>query len=238
MHLSKRLRRLGVVAVAIIAGTAVGFALSAGSGASASASPGSRTMAAMSMTPGHGENDFGMTHAFFHGHSARFTYSHGYFCDTSVSAQSSTKCEVGQKWNHAPSAQHDPLFITVPLGFKPKKMVDCPANLTCVDHPMTVDMTRLEPALKPLYPQFTDAQLTDALKNFMTPGHDHFITTKNGGRREWWDVRVVGVTSPAVYKKIKHHQSFSYIQKLIKHKNKNVVGPIPSNIFLFFSVQR
>jgi hypothetical protein len=194
--------------------------------------------AAQGSSPGRGENDFGMTHAYFRGHAVKFTYSHGYFCDTSVSSKSSTGCEVGQKWNKAPSGDHDPLFITVPLGFKPKKMVDCPANLTCVDHPTTVDMTRLEPALKPLYPQYTDAQLTAALQDFMTPEHDHFITTRAGGKREWWDVYVVGVTSPKVFRKIQQHRSYGYVRKLIRQKNKNVVGPIPSNIFLFFSVQK
>ena len=37
------------------------------------------------------------------------------------------------------------------------KMLECPAGLICVDHPGTIDMTRLEPALKPLYPTLTDA---------------------------------------------------------------------------------
>ena len=49
-----------------------------------------------------------------------------------------------------------------------------PVNpLVCVDHPGTVDLTRLEPALKGLYPNLTDAQLTTALRNFAVPGHDH-----------------------------------------------------------------
>ena len=69
------------------------------------------------------------------------------------------------------------------------------------------------------------------------PGHDHFITTTNGGKPEWWDVQVIGVTSPQTYAAIRSHKSFAYIQQLIQQKNKNVVGPIPSNLFLFFSVQ-
>ena len=94
--------------------------------------------------------------------------------------------------------------------------MDCPSNLVCVDHPGTIDLTRLEPALKPLYPQLTDAQLTDALKNFTTPGHDHFITTKAHGAREWWDVRVVGVTDKKVYDRINAHESVAYLKHEIK----------------------
>jgi hypothetical protein len=97
-------------------------------------------------------------------------------------------------------------------------------------------MTRIEPALKPLYPNLTDAQLTKALRSFPVPEHDHFITTANGGRPEWWDVRVIGVTSKKVFEQIRAHKSFGYVQHLLKAKNEHVVGPIPTNRFLFFSV--
>ena len=106
-----------------------------------------------------------------------------------------------------------------------------------MDHPTSIDLTRLEPALKPLYPHLTDAQLSAALQNFKTPEHDHFITDTNQGKREWWDVYVVGVTSPTVFRQIHNHQSYGYIQKLIRQKNPHVTKPIPSNLFLFFSVQ-
>jgi hypothetical protein len=188
--------------------------------------------------PGFGENDFGMTTAFINGHSTSFTYAHGFYCDKNVSATSTSKCEVGAVAKRKPGGSLDPLFITVPLGFTPARMPDCPVNLTCVDHPLTVDLTRLEKALKPLYPGLTDAQLTVALRDVPTPQHDHFITTANGGVREWWDVRVIGVTDKATYQAIHSHQSYAYIQQLIRAKNKHVLGPIPTNIFLNFSVQR
>jgi hypothetical protein len=186
---------------------------------------------------GTGINEFGMTAAYYDHHTLDFTYTKGFFCDTSVSAKSSTGCEVGQKYNKPPAPSFDPLYITVPLGFTvPMNMQQCPATLICVDHPGTVDLTRIEPALKPLYPQFTDAQLTMALQNFAVPGHDHFITDTNNFKPEWWDVQVVGVTSAKTYEEIQEHRSFSYIQELLKDHDKSVVGPIPSNLFLFFAV--
>jgi len=185
----------------------------------------------------HGQNQYGMTKAYYGGVTTSFTYTHGYYCDTSVRSHANSRCEVGAKWKKAPSRQHDPLYITVPLGFtEPMSMIDCPSKLVCVDHPARIDMSRLEPALKPLYPQLSDAQLTKALRTFPVPEHDHFVTTTNGSRPEWWDVRVVGVTSKAVFDKIRAHKSFSYIKHLIATKNKNVVGPIPTNLFLFFAV--
>ena len=210
----------------VAAATALAFAASASMGiATASAMPANR-----------GVNEFGMTKAFLNGKALSFTYTKGFFCDTSVASAASTKCEVGAKWKKAPSRQHDPLFITVPLGFSPKSMMECPSGLVCVDHPATADLSRLEPALKGLYPKLTAAQLTAALKNFALPGHDHFITDSNGGKPEWWDVRVIGVTSPAVYAQIVSHGSYAYIAKLLKAKNKSVLGPIPTNIWLYFSV--
>ena len=60
-------------------------------------------------------------------------------------------------------------------------------------------------------PTLTDAQLTQALQNFAVPGHDHFLTDTNNFQPEWWDVQVVGVTSPT-YAAIRQHWSFGYIQ--------------------------
>jgi hypothetical protein len=214
-----------VAAVAVLTGAGVAVA--------AQTAPQSNASSA-----GRGVDEFGMTKAFFDGHQVPFTYTKGFFCDTGVSSTATSGCEAGAAATTPPSPQHDPLYITVPLGFSVgMNMQDCPAGLVCVDHPGTIDMTRLESALKPLYPNLTDAALTEALKNFAVPGHDHFITTDNRGKAEWWDVQVVGVTSPTVYKQIRQHQSFSYIQKLIKKKNANVVGPIPTNLFLFFAAK-
>ena len=215
-----------VVAVAAVAALGVGTAVAATSSAPSNALRG-----------GHGINEFGMTQSYFKGGVVKFRYTKGFFCDTSVPAVSSSGCEVGAKFNHAPSsADFDPLYVVVPLCFKVRAMkMECPSNLICVDHPGTLDMTRLEPALKPLYPQLTDAELTDALKNFTTPGHNHFITTKAGGRREWWDVRVVGVTNRSVYNDIVSHQSTSYLLKQVKAGKTTPV--LRSNLFLFFSVR-
>jgi hypothetical protein len=113
--------------------------------------------------------------------------------------------------------------------------MECPATLVCVDHPGTIDLSRLEPDLKALYPKLTAAELTSALKNSATPGHEHFITTANGGKAEWWDVKVVGVTSVAEWNAINSHKSFSFLNSQVTAKK--TTGIIPTNLFLYFSVQ-
>lgn len=216
--MSLRRKLLTAASVAVVATGGVGVAVAATANA------------------GHqGMNGYGMTQGYYAGHTASFTYTRGYYCDTSVSSAASSKCEAGQKYNHAPAKDFDPLYITVPLGFnQPGAMIDCPNKLVCIDHPATMDLSRLEPALKPLYPQFTAAQLTAALKNFVTPGHDHFLTTLNNGEVEWWDVQVVGVTSKATFDDLRAHKSTGYLLSQIKAKNPNIVGPIPTNLFLYF----
>lgn len=221
-----RIRLVAAVAALVLAG-GIGVAVAAGS----SAPPPSNSMSA-----GHGINEFGFTKAFFRGHATRFTYTKGFFCDRRVSSAASSKCEAGAKWKHAPNRQHDPLYITVPLGFTvPAMNMECPSGLVCVDHPGTIDLSRLEPALKPLYPTLTDAQLTAALKNFATPGHQHYITDRNHGKAEWWDVRIVGVTDKAVYHQINQHKSAAYLLRQVKAGK--TTGVIPTNLFLFFAVK-
>jgi hypothetical protein len=221
-----RARVVAVVAVLLLA-CGVGVAVAA----TRSTSPPSNSRAM-----GRGIDEFGMTKAFFKGHAARFTYTKGFWCDRHVRSTASSGCEAGAKWTKAPARQHDPLYITVPLGFGVKPMrMDCPTGLVCVDHPGTIDLRRLEPALKPLYPQLTGRQLRQALSNYPTPGHQHFITDKNGGRPEWWDVRVVGVTSKVEYRKITRHESAHYLLRQVAEKK--TTGVIPTNLFLYFGVR-
>jgi hypothetical protein len=152
-----------------------------------------------------------------------------------VTSGATSGCEAGANFTKAPSMNYDPLYITVPLGFNvPAMSMECPAGLVCVDHPGTIDLSRLEPALKGLYPSLTDAQLTTALTNAATPGHEHFITTTNGRKAEWWDVKVIGVTSLKEWNAINAHKSFAFLNTQVKKKL--TTGVIPTNLFLYFSV--
>ncbi len=185
-----------------------------------------------------GQNQFGKTDGNFAGSGSSFTYTKGYFCDTSVEADSSTGCEVGAPWKKAPSAQHDPLYITVPLGFTvPAMKMECPDKLVCVDHPATMDLSRLAATLAPIFGT-TPAKLAPALKNYATPGHNHYVADLNNTKPEWWDVYVVGVTDPATWYKIQNHNSYDYIAGLVKAGNPNVTAPIPTNLFLYFAASK
>lgn len=221
---TNRVRALTTIVAIVVAG-------SAGIAAAASSTPPPSNAAQM----GVGVNEFGMTKAFFNGHPLNFTYTNGFYCDQSVTSGATSGCEAGAAYNTPPAKNFDPLYITVPLGFNvPAMSMECPGGLVCVDHPGSIDLSRLEPALKGLYPTLTDAQLTTALTNAATPGHQHFITTTNGGKAEWWDVKVVGVTSLKEWNAIDAHKSFSFLKSQVDQKL--TTGIIPTNLFLFFSV--
>jgi hypothetical protein len=223
-RISNRARVLAATLAIVIAGGVGMVAASA-----AAPTPSNATQSGM------GINEFGMTKSFYNGGTVSFTYSKGFYCDKSVSAASTSGCEAGAAFKTPPAKSFDPLYILVPLGFTaPAMSMECPTALVCVDHPGTIDLSRLEPDLKALYPTLTAAQLTAALKNFATPGHQHYITTLNGGKAEWWNVDVVGVTSLSEYNLINAHKSFSFLNQQV---NKKLTTPIiPTNLFLYFSV--
>jgi hypothetical protein len=225
-RITRRRMRWGAVAFAAALATGAGVATAA-----ASTPPPSNAV-----QPGQGVNEYGMTGAFYDGHIAPFTYTRGFYCDLHVSSGASSGCEVGAPFEVPPARSFDPLYITVPLGFSvPPMSMQCPDGLVCVDHPGTIDLSRLEPALKPLYPQLTAAELTADLKNVPTPGHEHFITTLNEGRPEWWDVEVIGVTKPSVWNAINRHRSFAFLEREVRA---HLTTPIlPTNLFLYFAAK-
>jgi hypothetical protein len=164
---------------------------------------------------------FGKSNDFDAGKLFENVYVQNFYCDTSVPAQSSSGCEVGTTFNKPPAPQYDPLYITVPLGFTvPMMQMQCPSGLVCVDHPPTIDESAI-----------------GGPGNAPTPGHDHFTTTLNNYKPEWWDVVVIGVKNRQTYYDIKAHGSYAYIQSLLKAKNPYVVGPVPTNLFLYFGVE-
>lgn len=185
---------------------------------------------------GHGMDQFGFTKGSLRGKHTMLRYTGGFWCDTSVPSAASTGCEAGAQYRKVPAEIHDELYITVPLGFRVKNL-ECPADLVCVDHPGTIDLTRLEPALKPLYPDLDDAALTTLLRNYPAPGHDHFLRVNGGYRSVWWEVIVVGVTDPALYRRLATGHDYAPIGALLRAKDKRVLGPIPTNMFLRFAVR-
>ncbi|MEV7595956.1 hypothetical protein AB0O91_01030 [Kitasatospora sp. NPDC089797] len=173
--------------------------------------------------------NIGVTDGWFNGHDVKFLYTQNYFCDLSVTSGADSGCEVGQKFNTVPPGTTseeftDPLFIPVPLFSPAPANLQCPAG-PCVDHPMTIDLSRIAAAL---------GASPDALRNVPVPGHDHIIADRNMDRPEWWPVYVIGVTNPDSFAKIRQGKDLATATRLAQDPNAGVTAPIPTNLFLWF----
>lgn len=192
---------------------------------------------ATSAMASRGINGWGETGAYFDGSHATETYSKGFYCDTSVTAKSSSGCELGQAANRPPGP-YDPEYAITPVGFSvPPMQMNCASHLVCIDHPATLDQSRVaKPLAKAM--KTTVAALLPMLGNTPLPGHDHFLTTLHNGAPEWWNVEIIPVTSRATYDAILRHRSYRYIQTLLAAKDPTLMKAVPTNLFLYFAAAR
>ena len=125
----------------------------------------------------------------------------------------------------------DPLYIPVPLYSSPPVTYNqCSSAITCIDHPATIDLSRLASTL--------GVANAASLDNVPLPGHDHLLTTRNGDQPEWWNVIVIPVTSPAGLAAIESSKSYSAVRTLETTPGSGVGVPgapeVPTNAYLWF----
>ena len=124
----------------------------------------------------------------------------------------------------------DPLYIPVPLYSTPPVTYNqCSSAITCIDHPATIDLSRLASVL---------GAPAAALDNVPLPGHDHLLTTRNGDQPEWWNVIVIPVTSAAGLNSVETAKSYSAVKALENQPDSGIgvagVGEVPTNAYLWF----
>jgi hypothetical protein len=178
----------------------------------------------------------GESNGYYNGTNVDLLYSENYYCDANVSSAATSGCEVGAPASGSPSATSagdsgtslgntthgDTLYIPVPLFANPPA-TQCTATATCIDHPPTIDLSRIAADL-PGSPNPT------TVENVPIPAHDHVVGTRNGGLPEWWNVEVVATTSPAVFATL---TSTTAIAAAVTH---STAIEAPTNAFLFFQV--
>lgn len=185
--------------------------------------------------------NIGISRDWIQGQDVEALYTEQYFCDTSVSASSSTGCEAGAAPNAVPpgvsdptppsptvtNSQIDPLYIPVPLYTSPPvAYTQCPAANTCIDHPSTIDLSRLAGAL--------GVSNAASLDNVSLPAHDHLLTTRNGDQPEWWNVIVIPVSSPAGLASIESSKDYSSVKAMEGVAGSGIGGEIATNAYLWF----
>jgi hypothetical protein len=161
------------------------------------------------------------TAAWVNGKTVTIQYAQNYFCDKSVSSGAASGCELGQAANVGPvaNANRSTLYVLVPL-FTPSPAgslnLQCPNSGNCVNHPMTLDLSRVFGA---------------GTANAALPPHSHILDGPVGG---WWDIQVVGVPTRGAWDTIANGKDQATMFSVI-HSG-GAVGPIPTNLYLFFNV--
>jgi hypothetical protein len=176
----------------------------------------------------------GESNGYYNGTNVDLLYSENYYCDTAVESHATTGCEVGAAPSSAnPTAPSpdgtslgntthgDTLYIPVPL-FANAPATQCVATATCIDHPQTIDLSRIAGALGVTDPT--------TLYNVPIPAHDHVVGTRNGGLPEWWNVEVVATTDPATFAKL------TSVAAITAAVGASKAIPVPTNAYLFFQV--
>jgi len=178
----------------------------------------------------------GESNGYYNGTNVDLLYSENYYCDANVTSAATTGCEAGAGPSATPSASSagnsgtslgntthgDTLYIPVPLFSNPPP-TQCTATATCIDHPPTIDLSRIASAL-PGNPS------PSSVSNVPIPAHDHVVGTRNNGAPEWWNVEVVATTSPSTFSTL---TSVAAINAAVSGGN---ATPVPTNAFLFFQV--
>jgi hypothetical protein len=178
----------------------------------------------------------GESNGYYNGTNVDLLYSENYYCDANVTSAATSGCEVGAAPSPTPSATSagnsgtslgntthgDTLYIPVPLFSNPPP-TQCTATATCIDHPPTIDLSRIAPDL-PGSPSGA------SVSNVPIPAHDHVVGTRNGGAPEWWNVEVVATTNPATFGTL---TSVSAINAAV---TAGTAITAPTNAFLFFQV--
>ena len=120
------------------------------------------------------------------------------------------------------TTHQDTLYIPVPLFANPPP-TQCTATATCIDHPPTIDLSRIAGAL-PGDPS------PSSVDNVPIPAHDHVVGTRNGGLPEWWNVEVVATTDPATF------STLTSIAAITAAVNASKADRGPHQRLLFFQV--
>jgi len=177
----------------------------------------------------------GESYGYYDGTNVDLLYSENYYCDTAVSSAASTGCEVGAGPSSpdptAPSpdgtslgntTHGDTLYIPVPL-FGGAPPTQCAATATCIDHPQTIDLSRIASALP-------GGPSPSSLDNVPIPAHDHVVGTRNGGLPEWWNVKVIATTDPATF------ATLTSVAGIDAALGASKAIAAPTNAYLFFQV--
>jgi len=188
--------------------------------------PGGRMAMAVSHNAVDGA-EFGFTDGWLAGQTVSFFYHKPFFCRTPVAdglpVGSTSDCEGGSDGTVDPRPGQIPtLFVMTPLGFRPDvSTLQCPIVGHCINHPSTIDLSRL------FGPSVANAPL---------PAHSHIIDQRSGN---WWELKVIGVKDLATWDAVVAGKSLATVRGLqaADPGAVHITPDIFTNTYLFFDVR-
>ena len=171
----------------------------------------------------------GFTDGWDNGKTVTFFYNKPFFCAEPPESGAPSQCEAGEDGTVDPRPGKIPvLFVISPVGFRPaESTLQCPIVGNCINHPSTIDLSRVFGA------GFEDVPL---------PAHSHIIDSDlaesqaDGGQAGWWEIHIVGVSSPAVWDQIVAGKSLATVRAL-QAAGVGITDDIETNSYLFFGVR-
>ncbi len=114
------------------------------------------------------------------------------------------------------------LYVLVPLFANPSPAPMC-AVASCPNHPLDIDLSRIAGALGPL------GRCRLGAASCPQPHPD-------GPAGGWWQVKVVAVATQTAWAQLAAGKSQSTMDALLATPGSGVIGPVPTNLYLFFNV--
>jgi hypothetical protein len=171
----------------------------------------------------------GFTDGWQNGQTVLFSYHKNFFCVEPPESGAPSQCEVGEDGTVDPRPGKIPvLYVMTPVGFRPPDAtLQCPIVGSCINHPSTIDLSRV------FGPGSADVPL---------PAHSHIIdgdlaeSQANGGQAGWWEIEVIGVKTLAAWNQIVAGKSLATVRSL-QASGSDLTDDLPSNSYLSFSVR-
>ena len=162
----------------------------------------------------------GFTAGWLDGQTVQFFYQKDFFCAEPPESGATSNCEVGEDGTVDPRPGPIPeLYVITPMGITvPQSTLHCPIRGSCINHPSTIDLSRL---------------LGASAANALLPPHSHVIDERHGG---WWELEVIGVTSLDAWNQIVAAKSLDKVREL-QAAHAGVTDDIKTNTYLFFNVR-
>ncbi len=167
--------------------------------------------------------EFGFTAGWLKGQTVQFFYHKPFFCRTPVAdggpVGSTTACEAGSDGTVDPRPGKIPiLFVMTPIGFRPaESTLQCPIVGHCINHPSTIDLSRLFGA---------------GAANAPLPAHSHVVDQAEGN---FWELHVIGVKGPVTWDQVVAGKSLAAVRALqaADPTGTKITPEILTNVYLF-----